>query len=74
MTNLESEELRMRQSILYAVGRICDAEGRTYNTINSFLYVLTFFCLVFVNVGSAEAKLRTSCATCPIQRGHGINC
>ncbi|CAI5724043.1 unnamed protein product [Peronospora effusa] len=27
MMNLESEELRMRQSILYTVGRICDDEG-----------------------------------------------
>ncbi|POM73768.1 Apoptosis-inducing TAF9-like domain 1 family protein [Phytophthora palmivora] len=27
MSNLESEELRVRQSILYTVGRICDEEA-----------------------------------------------
>ncbi|CAH0492822.1 unnamed protein product [Peronospora farinosa] len=31
MMNLESEELRMRQSILYTVGRICDDEAQKQN-------------------------------------------
>ncbi|ETN22233.1 hypothetical protein PPTG_02230 [Phytophthora nicotianae INRA-310] len=32
---LESEELRVRQSILYTVGRICDEEGLIYSQLLS---------------------------------------